>query len=366
MRVLRVTTPPRSYTVHVEAGARVEFAALLRRLAGLRSVVVIADDTVAELHGAKLGASLPAPPTIVRVPPGEASKSLAQAERLYDALGDARVGRRDLVVAFGGGVTGDLAGFVAGTWLRGVRWIQIPTTLEAAIDASVGGKTGLNHRAGKNLIGVFHQPEAVIIDTDFLTTLPQRDYVAGLAESVKHAAVRDAAFLAWHEQNAGEILARRPDVLEELIARNVQIKAAVVAADEREEDLRRILNYGHTIGHAIEHLLGYELRHGECVALGMLAENELACLRGELGRAVAERIRTLLAQLGLPVRLPRRLDPRALLTVCALDKKVAGGAIHFALLRDVAQPVVVADVADEQARQAIAAIQPVVADPPDA
>jgi 3-dehydroquinate synthase len=295
---------------------------------------------------------------VVRFPSGEASKSLHQAERLYSELASARVSRRDLIVTLGGGVAGDLGGFVAATWMRGVRFIQIPTTLLAAVDASVGGKTGINHAAGKNLIGAFHQPAAVLIDIDFLETLPPREYVAGLAESVKHAVIRDATLLEWHEQHLDQIIARQPDVQEGLITRSCEIKAEIVAQDERENDLRMILNHGHTIGHALEYLLDYELRHGECVALGMIVENELARRRGVLSNDTAQRIATLIERLGLPTRLPRALAPEAVVDTCGLDKKARAGAAHFVLLQGLGQPLRVADVADEEIAAALQIVQP--------
>jgi 3-dehydroquinate synthase len=292
------------------------------------------------------------------VPPGEASKSLDLARRLYDELARQRVERRDIILTFGGGVVGDLGGFVAATWLRGIRFLQIPTTLEAAIDASVGGKTAINHPAGKNLIGAFHQPIGVVVDTDFLATLPQRDFVAGLGESVKHAAISPGDFLDWHEARVEDILARAPGALTELIARNCTIKAAIVSRDEREADLRAILNYGHTIGHALEHHFGYELRHGECVALGMLVANEINCQRGGLDRAVADRIAALIARLSLPTRLPRRVDPAEIARLCQADKKMQGGAVRFVLLAGLGSTVRAANVTDAEIEQALAAIQP--------
>jgi 3-dehydroquinate synthase len=234
----------------------------------------------------------------------------------------------------------------------------MPTTLLAAIDASIGGKTGVNHSAGKNLIGAFHQPEAVLVDLDFLETLPPREYVAGLAESVKHAVIRDAALLEWHEQHVDQIAARRPEVQEELITRSCEIKAEIVARDEREHDLRMILNHGHTIGHALEHLLNYELRHGECVALGMLAENELARARGILAAKTAERIAALIERLGLPTRLPRALDADEVADTCRLDKKVRGGVVHFVLLKGLREPERVRDISAKEIAEALRVVQP--------
>ena len=320
-------------------------------------VVVIADQTVANLHFGKLAACLPPDPLVLTFPPGEASKSLEQARDLYDRLASARVERSAIIVTFGGGVAGDLGGFVAATWLRGVRFVQVPTTLLAAVDASVGGKTAVNLPAGKNLVGVFHQPMGVIVDTDFLETLTKEEFASGLAESVKQATVRDPQFFAWHEAHAAGLRNRDASTVSELIARNCEIKAGIVAQDEREAGLRAILNYGHTIGHAVEHLLGYELRHGECVALGMLVENELACARGLLPRTDADRVRNLLEQLGLPTRLPQALDAGEVAALCRVDKKVVGGAVGFVLIRGIGEPVRVADVAPSEIAAALHVIR---------
>ncbi len=277
---------------------------------------------------------------------------------IFDRLAQLRFERDGLIIAFGGGVAGDLAGFVAGTWLRGVRWVQLPTTLLSAVDASVGGKTGVNLSAGKNLVGVFHQPSAVIVDTDFLTTLSDRDFVAGLAETVKQAAIRDPEFLEWHEAHAGTLVAREPHTIAMLIARNCELKADIVARDEREAGLRAILNYGHTIGHALEHLLEYDLRHGECVALGILVENEIACRRGVLPQTDADRLAALLARLRLPQRLVKPVAADDVLHACRVDKKVRAGAVNFVLLRAIGQPWQVADVSADEVAAALAVIQP--------
>ena len=358
MRIVDVQIAGRAYPIFIGAGALAQVANVLARLSGVETLAVIADETVAKLHLERLKPALPLPHTVLTVPPGEASKSLETAARLYDGLAQARIGRKDAIVTFGGGVVGDLGGFVAATWLRGVRFIQIATTLEAAIDASVGGKTAVNHSSGKNLIGAFHQPSAVIVDTAFLETLPEREYLAGLPESVKQAAVRDAAFFAWHESNAEAILARTGDALIELIARNCEIKAEVVTRDEREDSLRAILNYGHTIGHAIEHLLGYELRHGECVALGMLVENELAVARGMLPRGAADRVRALIERLGQRTRLPRALAAEEILAACRMDKKVQAGSIFFSLISAIGVPQVISGLRDEEIAAALSAIAP--------
>ncbi len=358
MQTVRVELGNRAYSIHIGPGARTVLQKCITSQQSPWHAVVVADQTVADLHLHRLLSCLPPGPVVLTFPTGEVSKSLASIERLCEQLAEARVERQAVVVAFGGGVAGDLAGFVAAVWLRGVRFVQVPTSLLAAVDAAVGGKTGVNLRAGKNLVGAFHQPLAVIVDTDFLQTLAARDFAAGLAESVKHAVIRDPEFLDWHEAHAGKIVGRDPAAVSYLIARNCEIKAVVVARDEREAGLRAILNYGHTIGHALEHLLGYELRHGECVALGMLAENELACVRGWLGRPEADRVRSLLAHLGLPVALARPLPPADVWAACQVDKKVRDAAVHFVLVRSVGDPMRVTDVSAAEVARALQAIQP--------
>lgn len=356
----------RSYPILIGEGAAAQLPALLAAQGDKKQVVMVSDETVFRLHGAALCAALPSGTAVLTLPTGETSKSLAQVERLCDELARLRVDRDGLLIAFGGGVAGDLGGFVAAAWLRGIAFIQVPTTLLASVDASVGGKTGVNLRAGKNLVGAFHQPQAVVIDTRFIATLPRRDFAAGLAESVKHAAIRAPAFLDWHETHAAALAAfpataastATADILADLIGRNCAIKAAVVGCDEREAGLRAILNYGHTIGHAFEHLLEYELRHGECVALGMRVENEIARHRGWLPEADAQRIATLLERLGLPPRLPRALDPADVWSACQVDKKVRDGRVNFVLLRALGQPERVADVTEAEVAAALLSVQP--------
>jgi len=358
MRLISVQLGERSYSIHIGRGARQALGEwFAEHAAGCRAVVV-ADGVVAKLHLQLLSRCLPADPLVVTFPPGEASKSLGTLRTLYHRLARARVERSAVIVAFGGGVAGDLAGFLAATWLRGVRYIQVPTNLLAGIDASVGGKTGVNLRYGKNLVGAFYQPKAVIIDTDFLQTLPERDFSAGLAESVKHAAIHDPSFLTWHETHANEITGREEHSITDLIARNCEIKAEIVAQDELEAGFRAILNHGHTIGHAIEHVSDYALRHGECVALGMLVENELARSRGMLPLAQAGRVAQLLSTLGLPRKLPQQLSAQAILAACRVDKKISGGAVNFILLRSLGHPEWVSDITPAEILDALSIILP--------
>jgi len=290
------------------------------------------------------------------VPPGEGSKTLARAGELYDRMLRAGLDRGSVLVALGGGVVTDLAGFVAATYMRGIAWVAVPTTLLGQVDASVGGKTAVDHPECKNLIGAFHQPAAVLCDVATLATLPDEELRNGLAETVKHAMIRDARLFEELGRRADAILARDPEVLEPIVARNVRIKADVVAADERESDLRRILNYGHTIGHALESLLG--LTHGRAVALGMMAEARMAERRGLVGRAVVERQKALLARFGLPVSLPTGADAERCLAIMRHDKKSEAGRMRFVLPEAIGQVRVVDDVTDDEIRAALDSLAP--------
>jgi 3-dehydroquinate synthase len=290
----------------------------------------------------------------ILIPPGETSKTLAQAGQLYDAMLRAGLDRGSIVVALGGGVVTDLAGFVAATYMRGIPWVAVSTTLLGQVDASVGGKTAVDHPECKNLIGAFHQPSAVLCDVATLATLPEEELRNGLAETVKHAMIRDARLFEELGRRADAILARDPEVLEPIVTRNVRIKADVVAADERESDLRRILNYGHTIGHALESLLG--LTHGRAVALGMMAEARLAERRGLVGRAVVERQKALLERFGLPVSLPTGADAERCLAIMRHDKKAEAGRICIVLPDALGSVRVVDDVTDGEVRQALVSL----------
>jgi len=299
------------------------------------------------------------------VPPGESSKTLAQAGELHDACLRAGLDRGSVVIALGGGVVTDLAGFVAATYMRGIPWVAVSTTLLGQVDAAVGGKTAVDHPECKNLIGAFHQPSSVLCDVATLATLPEEELRTGLAEVVKHAMIRDAELFARLEREAAAVLARDPAVLEQIVARNVHIKVEVVSADERESDLRRILNYGHTIGHALESLLN--LAHGRAVALGMMAETWIAERRGLVGRGVVERQKALLERFGLPTALPpspsglrrtgpKPLDPDRCQEIMRHDKKAEAGRLCFVLPEAIGRVRVVQDVTDEEIRAALASL----------
>ena len=291
--------------------------------------LVVSNETVAPLYYDKLLPNLgECSVSGINLPDGESYKTLATMQSILDRLVEVRANRDVAVVALGGGVIGDIAGFAAACYMRGVDFIQVPTTLLAQVDSSVGGKTGVNHPRGKNLIGAFHQPQVVLIDTDTLGTLPGRELSAGLAEVIKHGAICDLAFFEWLEANMPRLLARDPDALAHAIRRCCEIKAAVVAEDEREAGRRAILNFGHTFGHAIEHCQGYgEWLHGEAVAAGMI----MAARLSGLAAGDIDRLKAVVAAAGLPTE-PPAIAPGDWLGAMGMDKKVQGKQLRFVLL----------------------------------
>jgi len=340
---LRIELGARSYPIHIGSGLLGERARLDQALPRGR-LLAVTNATVAPLYlplvrSALAGRALDA----CVLPDGERYKTAATLGVIYDALAGARVNRDGAILALGGGVVGDLAGFAAATWQRGIAYAQLPTTLLAQVDSSVGGKTGINHAAGKNLIGAFHQPCAVLADLGTLATLPERELKSGLAEVIKYGLIRDRAFLEWLERELPRLLARDPGALAEAVARSCAIKAAIVALDEREAGPRALLNLGHTFGHAIEAAAGYgEWLHGEAVAAGMVLAAETSARLGWLEPAAVARVRELLVRAGLPVAAPRIGVERAL-ELMALDKKVEDGRVRLVLLRGLGHAVLSAD-----------------------
>ena len=312
--------------------------------------LVVTNEIVAPLYLERLEPSLGGRTVeTLTLPDGEGHKTLASAERVLDRLAAMRAGRDATVVALGGGVVGDIAGFAAACYMRGIAFVQVPTTLLAQVDASVGGKTGVNHHEAKNLIGAFHQPRAVLIDTEALDTLPEREFRAGLAEVIKHAVIADAQFFAWLEANIARLLARDARALADAISRSCEIKARVVAADEKEHGTRALLNFGHTFGHAIEHALGYgEWLHGEAVAAGMV----MAAALSGIGSDPEERLRRLLEAAGLPVAPPDHCR-EGLRAAMDLDKKNRQGALRFVLLRDIGEACVTGSYSESRLDQVI-------------
>ncbi len=326
------------------------------------SVLLVSDRQVADIYlGPALkslrGAGLHVSQAIV--PPGENSKSIDHVMLLYEACFGARLERASCVVALGGGVVGDLVGFCAATYLRGLPFVQIPTTLLAQVDSSVGGKTGINLPGGKNLVGSFHQPRLVLADVATLHTLEAREFATGMAEIIKHAVIRDGAMFDWLHEHAEEIDRRDNSTMAQLVARNVAIKAEVVAADEHEGGLRAILNYGHTVGHAIERVAAYgTYTHGEAVALGMVAEAEIAGIRGEIALADLQQQRRLLQRFDLPTHLRRALSADDLMAAMAHDKKVVAGRLRFVLPEAIGRVHIVNDVTADELRQALRILEP--------
>ncbi len=292
--------------------------------------LIVSNVTVAPLYGERLLPNLAGKTiTTIELPDGEAHKTVATMQTILDQLVANGANRDTTIIALGGGVVGDIAGFAAACYMRGVAFIQVPTTLLAQVDSSVGGKTGVNHAQGKNLIGAFHQPKAVVIDTDTLATLPDRQLKAGLAEVIKHGAICDLQFFDWIEQNIDALLAKDPIALAHAIQRSCEIKAAVVAEDEREAGRRAILNFGHTFGHAIEHCLGYgEWLHGEAVAAGMILAAELS----GIAEPDLQRLRSLVQRAGLPVE-PPAIAGEDWMSAMGMDKKVRQKQLRFVLLR---------------------------------
>jgi 3-dehydroquinate synthase len=353
---LTVALGARAYPIHIGTGLLSDPDLYRPHLHGSQ-VMVVTNETVAPLYLQPLRAALVGYQVgEVVLPDGEQYKTLEVWNRIFDALLHARFGRDCTLVALGGGVIGDMTGFAAACYQRGVAFIQVPTTLLAQVDSSVGGKTGINHPAGKNMIGAFHQPLAVIADTSTLATLPQRELSAGLAEVLKYGLIRDASFLSWLEAHMAELLARDADALAYIIRLSCEIKADIVAADEHEAGQRALLNLGHTFGHAIETAAGYgNWLHGEAVAVGICMAADLSARMGWLTEGDVARIRRLVTSAGLPVDAPADLSADRFLELMAIDKKVQDGQLRLVLLRHPGDALVTADVEPDLLRATLEA-----------
>jgi 3-dehydroquinate synthase len=356
--MIRVDLGPRSYDIAVVSGDAGGVGPFVReRCRGTTALVVCDDNTrlAADTVGRTIGHS-DFFVTLAAITPGEPSKCLSVAEKLYGALAAIPADRQTVVVAVGGGVVGDVAGFVAATYNRGLPLIMAPTTLLAMVDSSVGGKVGINHPRGKNLIGAFHQPAGVWIDTAQLDSLPDREYRSGLAEVVKYGVILDAEFFAWLEANADSVLKRAPPAVRHIVTRSCELKAGIVAKDEREETgLRMVLNYGHTFAHAFETVGGYGTwSHGEAVAAGMACAGRLALKCGMIGPDVAERQVLLLKKFGLPTAAKPDWPEDQLIAVMRRDKKVQAGRMRFVLPTRIGEVLVQDDVAELLVRQSLA------------
>ncbi len=364
-RTVQVYLGPRSYDVFIVTDFLPSIAAAIEpwfedrpgMQPGRRKALVVTDQNVAKPHGEAVYQSLAAGGwecELFVMEPGELSKSLPVVSDIYDRLVEMQAGRQTVVFAVGGGVVGDTAGFVAATYARGIPFVQIPTTLLAHVDSSVGGKVGINHPKGKNLIGAFHQPLGVVIDTATLKTLPERDYTAGLAEVIKYGVILDEDFFAELEQNAIGIKNRSAEILQSLIARSCRLKADVVEQDEFEHTgMRAVLNYGHTFGHAFENLCHYgELLHGEAVAIGMIYASRLAERVKLIDESVTHRQRALLEAVGLPTSLPEGLSFSVdeILSRMRLDKKAVSGKLRFVLPTRIGEVKVYPNIPEEDVR----------------
>ena len=350
MTELTVDLGARSYPIYIGRDLLGDNGPVASRVEG-RDVLVVSNTTVAPLYLAPLQSALARSRRLetVVLPDGEAFKSLATLDQVFTALLEHRFGRDALLLALGGGVVGDMCGFAAASYQRGVDFLQMPTTLLAQVDSSVGGKTAVNHPLGKNMVGAFHQPVAVVADISTLDTLPDRELKAGLAEVVKYGLITDADFFQWLEENAERLTGRDPETLAYAVKRSCQIKAAIVADDEREAGRRALLNLGHTFGHAIETGLGYgSWLHGEAVAAGMAMAVDLSCRLGWVDQAEVARSQALLQRLDLPTSGPNTLSATQLRELMQVDKKVEAGAIRLVLLRQIGEAVLSRDF-DESA-----------------
>ncbi|MBA1146719.1 3-dehydroquinate synthase [Ectothiorhodospiraceae bacterium WFHF3C12] len=343
MRTVQVDLQDRSYPIYIGTGL-LDQPELLRRHIPGNSALVVTNETVAPIYGTRLAAALDGLRTeTVAIPDGEQFKNLETANLVYDALLANRMDRQTTIIALGGGVVGDLAGFVAATYQRGVHFIQVPTTLLALVDSSVGGKTAVNHPRGKNMIGAFHQPRCVLADVRTLESLPDREYRAGIAEVIKYGLIMDYGFLQWLERNMSALLAREPDAMVHAVEQSCMNKARVVAADERETGQRALLNLGHTFGHAIETATGYsEWLHGEAVAAGMCMAAHMSRELGWISDSALRRARALIAEAGLPVE-PPAMTAEQFMALMSVDKKVEHGRIRLVLLQGLGNATVTAD-----------------------
>jgi len=357
MQTVRVALDERAYDIRIGTGLVGRADLILPSLVAKR-VAVVTNTTVAPLYLDRLARPLAdagVQVTPVVLPDGEAYKDWQTLNTVFDAMLAAHCDRKTTVIALGGGVIGDMAGFAAATYMRGVPFIQIPTTLLAQVDSSVGGKTGINHPRGKNMIGAFYQPQLVLADMDTLETLPQRELAAGLAEVIKHGLIHDAEFFGWIESNIEALVRRDPIALAHAVRRSVEIKAEIVALDERETGPRALLNFGHTFGHAIEAGMGYGVwLHGEAVAAGMVMATDLSRRLGHVAPADLARVRSLVAQAGLPVAAPA-LGENRYLDLMSVDKKADAGRVRFILLERLGHAYVRPETAPDAVTATIAA-----------
>lgn len=356
MQTLTVDLAERSYPIYIGEGL-LQDADLLKRHLRDRQVYIVTNDSVGPLYLSPMIERLADHEVGSTVlPDGEAFKNLETLNQIFDGLLEARHNRQTTVLALGGGVVGDMAGFAAACYQRGVDFIQLPTTLLSMVDSSVGGKTGVNHHLGKNMIGAFYQPKAVIADMQVLETLPRRELSAGLAEVIKYGLIGDREFFEWLEVNMPDLLALDPKAMAYAVKRSCENKARVVARDEREGGLRAILNFGHTFGHAIETAQGYGVwLHGEAVAAGMVMAADLSHRRGAISAGELDRLIRLLQRAHLPVKAPANMEPADFMRLMGVDKKVVGGRLRLVLLRRLGEAMVTSEFEQELLQQTFAA-----------
>lgn len=349
MKTIRVNLSVNSYNIHIDKGFLDKIGDTIVNEKTPCKTLLITDKNAEKFYANRTSESLKKSGfnvSIVSLTPGEEQKTLETALTLYDACFDHKLDRNSLIVALGGGVVGDISGFVAATFMRGIPFVQIPTTLLAQVDSSIGGKVAVNHPKGKNMIGSFYQPKAVFIDTDTLSTLPSAELVAGLAEVVKYGVIKDAKLFEYLENSLQDILQLNDNALLTIISTSCQIKANVVEEDEKEKHLRAILNYGHTIGHAIETLTNYTTyRHGEAVAIGMLYATRISLEMGLTCNTVLERQLALIKKMGLPLRI--ELKPEDIIRTLYADKKTIGGRLHFILPTKIGEVIISDQVTEE-------------------
>ncbi len=356
MRQVNVALASKSYPIYIGSGLLAQTGNYLKKFRFAGRLVVITDSTVSRLYGSLLKEALEADGfgvSTIEVPPGEAQKSLENAGRLYQELTAVRAERTTPVLALGGGVIGDLAGFVAATYQRGVPLVQLPTTLLAQVDSSVGGKVAVDHGQLKNMIGTFYQPEMVIADISTLNSLPDEELKNGLAEVIKSAAIKDGGFFSFLEESMVRIKSLDEGLLEEIVFQSVKIKAEVVAEDELDMGLRHILNYGHTIGHAVESASDFKIKHGNAVAIGMVAAARISNKMGLLDKNKVNRLIKVIALAGLPTEMPD-FNKEDIMQAVQHDKKVREGKVRFVLLRSIGEAVVVDDASPSLIEEVLA------------
>ncbi|BAY94929.1 MULTISPECIES: 3-dehydroquinate synthase [unclassified Tolypothrix] len=360
--VINVNLPEQSYEIAIAPGSLDQLGEKMTSLQLGKKVLVVSNPTIFKHYGDRAINSLKTAGFEVSsciLPAGERFKNLNSIQKIYDAALENRLERSATIVALGGGVIGDMAGFAAATWLRGISVVQVPTTLLAMVDSAIGGKTGVNHPQGKNLIGAFHQPRLVLIDPEVLKTLPVREFRAGMAEVIKYGVIWDADLFSQMEasKHLNQLRYIKPELIEIILIRSCQAKADVVSKDEKEAGLRAILNYGHTIGHAVESLTGYRLvNHGEAVGIGMVAAGQIAVELGMWQKEETERQNALIQKAGLPTQLPSGVDIAAIIDALQLDKKVKAGKVRFVLPTQIGVVTVTDEVPADTIRQVLQAM----------